>query len=87
MDNDWEYLHGRVDPGQDESLNLVESVVVEVPETADLEQRNTLSSPIEHGESSNASQGVHGMSSHTPWSGKPLPGLKFPDCISTPDRG
>jgi len=61
MDNDWEYLHGRVDPGQDENLNLLESVEVEVPGDADLEQRNTLSSPEETDESSNAPQGVLGM--------------------------
>jgi hypothetical protein len=62
MDNDWEYLHGRVDPGQDENLNLVESVPVRGPENADLEQRNNLSASKEHGESSKAPQGLLGMS-------------------------
>jgi hypothetical protein len=51
LDNDWEYLHGRVDPGQDESLSLVESVAVPVPEITDLEQRNNLSSSKEKDES------------------------------------
>lgn len=26
MENDWEYVHGRVDPGVDESIHLVEGV-------------------------------------------------------------
>ncbi len=26
MENDWEYRHGRIDPGPDESIDLVESV-------------------------------------------------------------
>jgi hypothetical protein len=43
MDKDWEYLHGRVDPGQDENISLVASVAVTRPEKADLEQRNNLS--------------------------------------------
>lgn len=58
MDNDWEYLHGGVDPGQDENLNLVQSVAVTGPEEADLEQRNNLSSSKENGESSKASQSL-----------------------------
>ncbi len=47
MDNDWEYLHGRVDPGQDENISLVASVAVTEPDRADLEQRNNLSASDE----------------------------------------
>ncbi len=50
MDNDWEYLHGGVDPGQDENIRLVASVAVTGPEKADLEQRNNLSATNEKSE-------------------------------------
>jgi hypothetical protein len=50
MDNDWEYIHGRVDPGQDENINLVASVPVTGLEKADLEQRNNLSATNEKSE-------------------------------------
>jgi hypothetical protein len=55
MDNDWEYLHGGIDPGQDESVALVESVAVAGPEKADL-QRNDLSALGEKSGSSKASR-------------------------------
>jgi hypothetical protein len=42
MDNDWEYLHGRLNPGQDESVFLVESVDVKEAEREDLHRRNDL---------------------------------------------
>lgn len=42
MDNDYEWLHGRVDAGIDENLNLVEAVPVQMPETEELQQRNFL---------------------------------------------
>jgi hypothetical protein len=61
MENNWEYLHGGVDPGQDESLKLVESVTVTRPEEADLEQRNNLSCSKEKGESSKVPQSLLGM--------------------------
>lgn len=41
MDNTWEYVHGRVDPGVEESLNLVESVTARGP------QRSSQSTPLE----------------------------------------
>lgn len=52
MDNDWEYLHGGIDPGQDENIKLVESVPVTGPEEAELEQRNNLSLSTEKDSSS-----------------------------------
>ena len=64
MENDWEYRHGRVDPGQDENLNLLESVPVTGPEEGELEQRNNLSLSKDKSESSNVPQrGLLGMSS------------------------
>ncbi len=65
MDNDWEYRHGRVAPGQDENLNLLESVSVTEPEEGELEQRNNLSHSKDKGESSNVprQRGLLGMSS------------------------
>ncbi|KAF8852822.1 hypothetical protein BDZ45DRAFT_749210 [Acephala macrosclerotiorum] len=42
MDNDYEWLHGRVDAGIDENLNLVEALLVPMPETEELQQRNFL---------------------------------------------
>jgi hypothetical protein len=42
MDNDWEYLHGRLNPGQEESIFLVESVDVKEAEREDLHRRNDL---------------------------------------------
>jgi hypothetical protein len=64
MENDWEYRHGRVDPGQDENLNLLESVSVMGPEEGELEQRNNLSHSKDKSESSNVPQrGLLGMSS------------------------
>jgi hypothetical protein len=64
MENDWEYRHGRVDPGQDENLNLLESVSVTGPEEGELEQRNNLSHSKDKSESSNVPQrGLLGMSS------------------------
>ncbi|PMD12000.1 hypothetical protein NA56DRAFT_58259 [Hyaloscypha hepaticicola] len=56
MENDWEYRHGRVDPGQDENLNLLESVPVTGPEEGELEQRNNLSLSKDKSESSNVPQ-------------------------------
>ncbi|KAE8449488.1 hypothetical protein EG329_008096 [Mollisiaceae sp. DMI_Dod_QoI] len=47
MDNDYEYLHGRVDPGIEENINLVESVPVQMPEREELEQRNFLNASRE----------------------------------------
>jgi hypothetical protein len=73
MENDWEYLHGGVDPGQDENLNLVESVAVTGREEADLEHRNNLSSSKENGESSKAPQCLVGMPLTHPGFLKPLP--------------
>jgi len=54
MDNDWEYLHGGVDPGQDESIALVEAVLVTGLEKVDLEQRNNLSTSSKKSDSSRA---------------------------------
>jgi hypothetical protein len=73
MDNDWEYLHGGVDPGQDENLTLVESVAVTGREEVDLEQRNNLSSSKENDESSKARQSLVGMPLTHPGLLKPLP--------------
>jgi hypothetical protein len=42
MDNDWEYLHGRLNPGQEESIFLVESVDVKEAGREDLHRRNDL---------------------------------------------
>lgn len=51
MDNNWEYLHGRVNPGADESLFLVESVDVKEAEREDLHRRNELLASDEHDKS------------------------------------
>ena len=48
MENDWEYLHGRVNPGTDESLLLVETLDVKELEREDLQRRNDLLRSEEH---------------------------------------
>ncbi|KUJ18728.1 uncharacterized protein LY89DRAFT_503558 [Mollisia scopiformis] len=42
MDNDYEWLHGRVDAGIEDSINLVESVPVQMPAIEELQQRNLI---------------------------------------------
>jgi hypothetical protein len=60
MDNDYQWLHGRVDAGIEENFNLVESVPVKIPAREELQQRNLI----------NASR--EGTPFH---SGVPLPGM------------
>lgn len=47
MENDWEYLHGRIDPGQEENFDLVDSVPVEQTESSKLQERNELGEAVE----------------------------------------
>lgn len=42
MDNDYQWLHGRVDAGNDENVHLVESVPVQLPAKEELQQRNLI---------------------------------------------
>lgn len=42
MENDYQWLHGRVDAGVEENFNLVESVPVKIPAREELEQRNLI---------------------------------------------
>lgn len=64
MENDWEYVHGRVDPGVDESIHLVEGIAAE--ESSQEGRYNSfLSSSDENEETSVAAQFnfLHGMHS------------------------
>ncbi len=49
MENDWEYLHGRINPGIEENLHLVESLDVKDPDTEILKHRNNLLADEEDG--------------------------------------
>jgi hypothetical protein len=68
MDNNWEYMHGRVDPGVDESIHLVEGITVEQPKGKARQQYDfQLPSNYERGESSSAAaqfDTLHGMLPH-----------------------
>lgn len=64
MDNDYQWLHGRVDAGVEENFNLVESVPVKIPAREELQQRNLINVSREG----------------TPFdSGVPLPGMYISD--------
>lgn len=53
MDNTWEYVHGRVDPGLEESMNLVESVAAREPRRLDeKEEKKKVLTEMGNGESS-----------------------------------
>jgi len=54
MDNDWEYLHGGINPGIEENYPLVESIPAKDPEKEVLREKNNLPSSDENGEFSNS---------------------------------
>jgi hypothetical protein len=47
MENDWEYLHGRVNPGKEASLDLVESVDTKAPRRLEPQRQHTVLEDIE----------------------------------------
>jgi hypothetical protein len=51
MVDDTQFLHGRVDPGLESSIGLVEAVDVEEPETAAAQHRNWIDSEDERSQS------------------------------------
>lgn len=42
MDSTWEYVHGRIDPGLEESMNLVESVAAREPKRLNEQEKKVL---------------------------------------------